>query len=78
MNTSAHYFKNHNLTSSHYVDDLPPLDAQKGRLKYTSVNIHNAVEVKQEVTVLSADKAVTTITVIDDKGVENEVIIFHK
>jgi len=67
MNTSAHYFKNHNLTSSHYVDDLPPLDAQKGRLKYTSVNIHNAVEIKQEVTVLSADK-----------GVENEVVIFHK
>jgi len=77
MNTSAHYFKNDNLTSSHY-DDLPTLDAQEGRLKYTSVNIHDAVEVKHEVAVLKSGKAVTTITIIDDNGVENEVVIFHK
>jgi len=77
MNISAHYFKNYDLTSSHH-DDLPTLDAQEGSLKYTSVNIHNAVEVKHEVTVLSSGKAVTTITVTDDAGVENQVVIFHK
>jgi len=48
----------------------------------TSAHYFNAVKVKQEVTRLSADKAadkvVTTITVIDDKGVVNEVVIFHK
>jgi hypothetical protein len=78
MNTSAHYFKDYDLTSSHYVDELPILDAREGRLKYTSVNIHNAVEVKHEVTVLKSGKAVTTITVTDDAGVKNEVVIFHK
>lgn len=78
MRTSAHYFKDLELTSSEYTDYLPQYDDKGGELRQEGHSIHNAVEIKQEVTYLEGAGVVTTIIITDDKGVKHEVVIFHK